>query len=668
MKNKFDSEKRKTNWGISAVPKVSKNIYANDELVMAWANDKNTLKPIYIGSLERSRNGANCECVCCSCGLSLVAVNAGKDTYKTRPHFRHPKGTPKNNCLILTARAAALELLKNKGIINLPGKRYHEKIKGLSGAYYSAEAETGSEKITISKFDFIDKVRAILTLDDGRKLIVEVEGSIETSLNNKQEGAQTARITINVDLPELAVMSPHELKDRLELVFDAGNWCSHWNDQLLKKEAINNVFENMSWLDKEALLLKEKMPEITWETLLHIKAKEVIVKEKKMYLPSFLLVTNYGSTRQFTGRVVPLFQIEKEKTINNFRPDIFSKTKHDSPEKLDWLLIEIVVTNPITDEKLNKIKNEGIAALEINFSNLSGSITEQEFTRLVITESAGKKWIYHPMGERRIVKEAIENTQVVYTPLVNPESSSPEEINSERNAQSNMTLEELAAAYLQAVHNFINHRKKNDESNYGKIGLGDAYNSAKKYGNDLALRGYKEATDDKLYLGKGSIMDRLLSIKNDKAVGYFLNTAWDVINAIRNDQDHSKKTHTLYLIAIKAYKPTLNEKQFSLYEDWRQRIIESLYNGESTYIRNKKYDALLTLIFPEMREGLVSTGAFGNQDITAQNNNIATSPAQLPSPRVPGWENTEKYNELKEANPKWAESFEKSISSIKLKK
>ncbi len=106
------------------------------DLVMAWARDSTTGEPRYIGELGINQRGKRCNCECLSCGLPLVAVNAGKQTFIRRPHFRHPEGAEKDSCLVLTARAAALEALKGTDTLELPRRRQSRRVVGLSGQYY----------------------------------------------------------------------------------------------------------------------------------------------------------------------------------------------------------------------------------------------------------------------------------------------------------------------------------------------------------------------------------------------------------------------------------------------------------------------------------------------------------------------------------------------------
>lgn len=101
----------------TADPQAGQSVQSN---VMAWARDTVTGAPVYIGQLDKTRTGAACQCECPSCNLPLTAVNAAKAEFIKRPHFRHPDGAEKSECMYLAARMAALQLLLEQGVFQLP--------------------------------------------------------------------------------------------------------------------------------------------------------------------------------------------------------------------------------------------------------------------------------------------------------------------------------------------------------------------------------------------------------------------------------------------------------------------------------------------------------------------------------------------------------------------
>jgi hypothetical protein len=119
------------------------------DLVMAWARDTETGEPRYILELDAGHRGARCGCECPSCGKPLTAVNAAKTEFLRRPHFRHPEGAQRDECLVLAARAAALRQLHEEGWLDLPRRRMSARVAGLSGQFHEAWVEEAPVRIRI---------------------------------------------------------------------------------------------------------------------------------------------------------------------------------------------------------------------------------------------------------------------------------------------------------------------------------------------------------------------------------------------------------------------------------------------------------------------------------------------------------------------------------------
>lgn len=102
----------------------------SQSLVQAWARDTLTGEPVYIMELGPNRRGGHCGCECPSCDQPLTAVNAAKSEYIKRPHFRHPHGAAKSECMFLAARLAALQLLREQGLLELPARRIRTQGRG----------------------------------------------------------------------------------------------------------------------------------------------------------------------------------------------------------------------------------------------------------------------------------------------------------------------------------------------------------------------------------------------------------------------------------------------------------------------------------------------------------------------------------------------------------
>lgn len=207
------------------------------ELVMAWARDIKTGEPRYIGEIDAEHRGGKCGCECPSCSLPLIAVNAAKHKVIRRPHFRHPEGAHRNECSILVARAAALRLLTEEGVIDLPHRRLCGEAEGLSGALYEAWVEVPAQRFRVARIDYRDRVFATLTLDDGRELRVVLSGHVDEVAASEAGVALVPTITIDVSDASLAGMDQAEIRRRLQLLPETLCWRSHWNDADLLAEA-----------------------------------------------------------------------------------------------------------------------------------------------------------------------------------------------------------------------------------------------------------------------------------------------------------------------------------------------------------------------------------------------------------------------------------------------
>lgn len=591
------------------------------ELVLAWARDRDTGEPRYVGELKKEKTGLKCGCECYSCGLALEAVNAGKTEFKIRPHFRHPDGAPKRDCMVLSARAAALQMLLEEGELFLPRRHQSKIVEGLSGEYYEAWVDAPREAIRIADYKIEDRVNALLTLDDGRLLKVCLVGSVEASDEEGEYLEITPMIRLIVDDPSIAAMSPEELRNRITLIVDDGRWCAHWSDKDLAAQALARAEqiaeEALDWLN----LPENISNELKRETLLHLKAKEILEQENQIHLP--LLAVN--SRRELpTGQIiekkrsraeqlVQLAKVRLEQHLGEIKPDILASTIAIDNWSADTLSIEITVTNTIDEERLEKIRQKGIPALEIDVSRMGGKVTLEEFKNLIVHEVAAKRWLYHPWLaiEKLNLDVLVEQEAAI---ALEEQQRQAEKDQRERELMQ-LPLAELANRFLNAVENYANLRAKSDESDSDKTTLTQSLGQVIEYAKLLGKRGYPEAQDRFLFVDRGNILDRIMSIKQDRCIGYKMDTAWQVINAILQENQNFARWqwHTLYLIAIKVYKPTLTSEQAVRHQKWWKTVVKSLKEGKLEYRRSDRYDRLLSLLFPEMAER-INTPLPGNSE------------------------------------------------------
>ena len=595
----------------------------SSELVMAWARDSATGEPRWILELGQEQRGAKCGCECPSCGLALTAVNAAKDEFIRRPHFRHPEGAVRDACVVLAARVAAMGQLQDGGWIALPRRRLSARVTGLSGHYYDAWVERRSERLHIRHVDYRDRTAAVFTFDDGRQLrvvLTGIAGKHDEVLDWR--GLPMPTVVVDVDDPRLAAMPPDELRRRLKLLPDGLCWRHHWNDADLFAEALAKAnAEAHCFLDDEPTDIEFPAgldPSLRRETVLHYEVKRILVEERRLTVPGMEVVedvSTVGGTLlhgqwAVDAMTLDLDLIVLEQRFGRLIPDITCRAwSSEGGDVFGPLLVEVTVTNQIDDERLARIQSAGEAALEIDLSRTGGRVTRDELRRLVVDELAFKRWLHHPTAVRESAR--------IHAALA--EQASAEIADAQVRAQAiaerhkrvlDTPVGDVALEYLDAVFALVEagaaeqlDGKLSAESTAGELVARERVAEA---ADKMAIHGYPEAADENL-IGYHGILTRILSISLGRPIGYRVENVMGVLNAICQLTWPSSSTVTLYLIAVRAYGPHLDATHW--FEQWASRIKASLKRGENTYRRDPAYDRLLTLLFPVMAPGLAKEGA-----------------------------------------------------------
>lgn len=578
------------------------------DLIMAWAVDATTHHPRYILELDAAHNGDNCNCACPSCNLPLTAINAGRLTWKRRPHFRHPKGAERNKCLIIAARKAIETMFGRQERIVLPRRCRSREVEGLSGAYHDAWVERPAETVGIARCDFSDGVNAFLTLDDGRRLHVRLLGRGEI-VKEPEKDRLTACIEIHADDPAVANMSPAEILTRLELVWTEGCWIQHWSDDELDAEADElaraKAAEALDWLDADDLPDDLSSVERR-ETLLHREVKAILERERRIRVPKLEVESAWRCANGFVDKRawsfpdanLRLSSVELEVHLGRSVPDVVATWIEETGTKRS-MLIEVTVTNRITDERIERLSSFGWPALEIDISRMGGMVTRDELTRLVIDEVAGKRWLYHPTLDE-------ENARLITA--MKQEEAQAVEVERQKQALLSLPDTEWGIRYLNALR-----RRWLLQLSFGE-GLPDSEPWRQAQADiaeailGLAAHGYPASLLDEYPLR--TVITRILSFRDGTGIEYRTDVC-GVINDILRDELLAKKWHTIYLIALKVYPPALTGAQQNAIEVWRGQVIASVRPRigdamQTTYVRESAYDRLIGLLFPEMRHALES--------------------------------------------------------------
>ena len=578
-------------------------------LVMAWARDSATGQPRYIGEIDAEHRGGKCGCECPSCRLPLIAVNAAKDTVMRRPHFRHPEGAQRDECAILAARSAALQLLAEEGVIELPRRRMSARAQGLSGAQHEAWVEAPSQRLRISSIDFHDRAFALLTLDDGRQLRVALTGGMSAEIS---DDGSVLLPTISIDVPAaIAGMDKAEIRKRLQLLPEGLCWHSHWHDAELEAEAKRRATamaeDALDWLPSDVVLPDGLSPAMQRESLLHHEVKRILQTAGRVAVPALEVLEQLQAEglptlqRRFwvEDRLLSLSEVRLEHRMRPLIPDVVCEARSRDGSRFSPLVIEVTVSNPIDDERRTRISALGVAALEIDLSLTGGRVTRAQLEALVVDEVFLKRWLHYPalQGIREGLQEQMRGEH--------QQRIAAQELAAERQRRIQVTpIEELARDYLEAVQSMlIEQHALAPGGDPGQVRSAEALVAARV--EEMAMRGFPECADEAL-LGRTRILARLLSIRADKGIGYAHAKAAGVLNAIKQSQPANRSDWTLYLIAVRVYLPRLAEDSstWAWYKPWRDDVGAAVKREDSAYLRSPRYDRLLSLLFPEMAAGL----------------------------------------------------------------
>lgn len=578
--------------------------------VQAWARDSLTGEPVYIMELGEQRRGGKCGCECQSCDLPLTAVNAAKSEYIKRPHFRHPHGAEKSECMFLAARLAALQLLRVQGVFVLPARRISGKVLGLSGTQHEVWIEHPAERIRIRDFDFRDKASALITLDDGRQLRFQLIGSGSRS----DDGQVIASVFIDLKDLSLAALSPKELRQRTTLVPDGLCWQSHWRDDELQKQANDAAMAKaVDLMDIEGEYRAELdgvEQKFRRETLLHLEVKRILSEARQIRVPGIQCLVHRTAddghdikkSFDFPSLTIPLLEVALEKRFGRMIPDVTART---SKEHGGVLLIEVTVTNTIQQQREEQIQGGNVHALEIDLSRTGGMISRPELRDLVIEGIELKRWLCHP--DAGLCQQELEAEVEVQ---IQERNRAIQDRESARQLILKTPIETIAGSYLDAIHRYQTCARNGAAADFDEItGL---LQEISIHAERLAVHGFHEAKDEDLFGARSQMVPRILSIKNGGGVGYELDSTMGIMNAIKQAQVQNRKYHTIYLIAEAVYRKDDAPRPPAWYQAWVEEIKRSIEAGDKMYVRTRRYDQLLSLLFPEMRDGLKKS--FGTED------------------------------------------------------
>lgn len=167
---------------------------------------------------------------------------------------------------------------------------------------------------------------------------------------------------------------------------------------------------------------------IAQETALHLLAKEILVENRHIMLPAYVLDGSDGgfiddtfSNYDAINQQLRSYEYSKpidyefdhailEERMGNFTPDIV--IWRDSHGRK--LIVEIAVTHFVDDVKRSKIIEQGVSAIEIDISQYHNSQFDRNLLKEIIVDGhESKEWIYNLNYEKALAKLEKRNAAIV---------------------------------------------------------------------------------------------------------------------------------------------------------------------------------------------------------------------------------------------------------------
>lgn len=155
------------------------------------------------------------------------------------------------------------------------------------------------------------------------------------------------------------------------------------------------------------------------ESLLHLYAKEILAKEKRIILPElYAKIGDFGKQKLLDEYKLCADKVEIEKAIQDIRPDVIF-VKNGRP-----IAIEVFVTHEVDLEKEKKFQKYNLSAIEIRLDHLIDKANNLDLLKKCIIEETDKKrWIYNTredeLTENKLAELESEEEKNIKTHSIN---------------------------------------------------------------------------------------------------------------------------------------------------------------------------------------------------------------------------------------------------------
>lgn len=599
--------------------------------VLAWGIETTTGEVRHIRDLTREQTGRACGIECIGCGEALQAFNAGATHWRHRPHFKHPAGTRREDCHIVAARMAMVHALMHGDVLTLPAHKQPGHWIGLSGFRYEAWRNLPPEQVRVRTINYTDRTRALITLDDGRRLAVMLRGTF--SLQGDDVAGELACLTIEAGAAAelLSQLTPEELRQRLTLLPSPLEWRCHWQDATLEQAACDEARElARTGLDEWPENLAPDEPgDRRRETFLHRMVREVLSQSGVVEVPGWrfpLKPGELGPLPHVPSHRLHLSDLRTEKGLAGRIPDIQCTATAEEPSRnLPLLAIEVVVHNAVTAEKLQELRAARAAVLAINLANWGGQLTMEELRSIVVLSIDCKAWLCHPLRDAQAAEIEAERALAQAWRIWRRSEPTPGRRSAARppadedDAAAQAALLSYGARYRETATAYL---EVSQLVNRTKLTLEDLQERTQKredlwahlcwIADELADLGAPGGVDD---AALSWLMRRLLCISENRGVGHASNqNARAIINNVLTElkvRQHDAKDGTakpsptalLCVLAFQTFEIKLRGKTASgPYNDVRAVVRLSLKSHESRFLWDRTYVPLVRAVFPELAD------------------------------------------------------------------
>lgn len=137
------------------------------------------------------------------------------------------------------------------------------------------------------------------------------------------------------------------------------------------------------------------------ETALHLAAKEVLARGRRMTLPALVEWSEandssgrtHSAKRSIPSKTVSFDSVAAEVWLGGVVPDIVATVGGKT------LLVEVAVSHFADEAKVARLRERGLAAVEIDLSGMPAGWTWESLTEAVVGMASGKKWLFNPRSE-----------------------------------------------------------------------------------------------------------------------------------------------------------------------------------------------------------------------------------------------------------------------------